>query len=66
MAKLCEVLNTDAEGRLILADALSYGIERYSPKCIIDFATLTGACIIALGANVAGIIGNNDALIRRY
>ena len=60
-----EVLNTDAEGRLILADALSYGIERYSPKCIIDFATLTGACIIALGANVAGIIGNNDAFIQK-
>jgi leucyl aminopeptidase len=63
--KTVEVLNTDAEGRLILADALSYGIERYSPKCIIDFATLTGACIIALGANVAGVIGNNDALIQK-
>lgn len=63
--KTVEVLNTDAEGRLILADALSYGVERYSPKCIIDFATLTGACIIALGANVAGIIGNNDDLIQK-
>ena len=63
--KTVEVLNTDAEGRLILADALSYGIERYSPKCIIDFATLTGACIIALGSNVAGAIGNNDILIQK-
>jgi leucyl aminopeptidase len=63
--KTVEVLNTDAEGRLILADALSYGIERYSPKCIIDFATLTGACIIALGSNVAGAIGNNEILIQK-
>jgi leucyl aminopeptidase len=63
--KTVEVLNTDAEGRLILADALSYGIEHYSPRCIIDFATLTGACIIALGSNVAGIIGNNDDLIQK-
>ncbi len=63
--KTVEVLNTDAEGRLILADALSYGIDRYSPKCIIDFATLTGACIIALGANIAGAVGNNDVLIQK-
>jgi leucyl aminopeptidase len=63
--KTVEVLNTDAEGRLILADALSYGVERYSPKYIIDFATLTGACIIALGANVAGIVGNNDPLVQK-
>ena len=63
--KTVEVLNTDAEGRMILADALSYGISKYSPKCVIDFATLTGACIIALGANVAGIIGNDDKLIQQ-
>jgi len=63
--KTVEVLNTDAEGRLILADALSYGVEHYSPKCIIDFATLTGACIIALGSNVAGIVGNDDELIQK-
>lgn len=63
--KTVEVLNTDAEGRLILADALSYGIERYRPKYIIDFATLTGACIIALGSNVAGLVGNNDDLIQK-
>ena len=51
--KTVEVLNTDAEGRLILADALAYGIAKYSPKYILDFATLTGACIIALGTNIA-------------
>ena len=63
--KTAEILNTDAEGRLILADALAYGKKNYSPKCIIDFATLTGACIVALGTNVAGIIGNNDNLISK-
>lgn len=63
--KTVEVLNTDAEGRMILADALAYGISKYSPKCVIDFATLTGACIIALGTNVAGIIGNDDKLIQQ-
>ena len=63
--KSVEVLNTDAEGRLILADALTFGIKQYNPKLIIDMATLTGACIIALGTNVAGIIGNNEKLIRK-
>src|ERR687890_1086898 len=63
--KTVEVLNTDAEGRIILADALAYGISKYSPRCIIDFATLTGACIIALGTNVAGIVGNNDDLVQK-
>ncbi|MGI0041428.1 MAG: leucyl aminopeptidase family protein, partial [Nitrosopumilaceae archaeon] len=63
--KTAEILNTDAEGRLILADALAYGKKNYSPKCIIDFATLTGACIVALGTNVAGIIGNDDKLISK-
>src|SRR6478752_3677662 len=63
--KTVEVLNTDAEGRLILADALSYGIERYSPKYVVDFATLTGACIIALGSNTAGLMGNDDDLIQK-
>ncbi|HSG84220.1 MAG: leucyl aminopeptidase [Nitrosopumilus sp.] len=60
--KTAEILNTDAEGRLILADALSYGEKHYSPKAIIDFATLTGACIIALGTNVAGMVANNEKL----
>jgi len=60
--KTAEILNTDAEGRLILADALAYGEKQYSPKAIIDFATLTGACIIALGTNVAAIVSNNEKL----
>ena len=63
--KTAEILNTDAEGRLILADALSYGENHYSPKIIIDFATLTGACIIALGNNVAGIVSNNEKLTKK-
>jgi len=60
-----EVINTDAEGRLILADALAFGIKQYKPKLIIDMATLTGACIIALGNNIAGIIGNDEKLIKK-
>ena len=60
--KTAEILNTDAEGRLILFDALSYGIKTYNPKEIIDFATLTGACIVALGANVAGLVSNNKKI----
>jgi len=60
--KTAEILNTDAEGRLILADALAYGEKKYAPKAIIDFATLTGACIIALGTNVAGLVSNNTSL----
>lgn len=59
-----EVLNTDAEGRMILADALAYSINLYKPKTVIDMATLTGACIIALGCNVAGIMGNDRNLIK--
>ena len=60
--KTAEILNTDAEGRLILSDALAYGERHYSPVAIIDFATLTGACIIALGNNVAALISNDDRL----
>ena len=62
--KTIEVLNTDAEGRLILADALTY-VERYNPRAVIDLATLTGACIIALGNQAAAILGNDDKLIDR-
>ena len=62
--KTIEVLNTDAEGRLILADALTY-VERFKPKVVIDLATLTGACIIALGNHAAAILGNDDKLISR-
>jgi leucyl aminopeptidase len=60
--KTVEVLNTDAEGRMILADALAYGIATYSPKAVIDLATLTGAAIIALGSNVAALVGTNKQL----
>ena len=63
--KTAEILNTDAEGRLILADALAYGEKHYSPKAIIDFATLTGACIIALGTNIAGMVSNDEKLTKK-
>ena len=63
--KTAEILNTDAEGRLILADALSYGEKHYSPKAIIDFATLTGACIVALGTNIAAIVSNDKKLTKK-
>jgi leucyl aminopeptidase len=56
-----EVLNTDAEGRLILCDALTYA-ERYKPDVVIDIATLTGACVIALGHVATGLICNNNEL----
>ncbi|MWN06771.1 leucyl aminopeptidase [Gilliamella sp. Pas-s95] len=57
-----EVINTDAEGRLVLCDALTY-VERYNPKTVIDIATLTGACIVALGHHYTGVMGNNDKLV---
>jgi len=60
--KTVEVLNTDAEGRLVLADALSLAVEA-QPDAIIDLATLTGACIVALGKDIAGLMGNDDDLI---
>ncbi len=59
--KTIEILNTDAEGRLVLCDALTYA-ERYKPEAVIDVATLTGACVIALGHHTTGVISNNDAL----
>jgi leucyl aminopeptidase len=59
--KTVEVINTDAEGRLILADALAYATG-FKPAAIIDVATLTGACVIALGNDVTGMMGTNDAL----
>ena len=61
-----EVLNTDAEGRIILADCLHYAKERFSPACMIDFATLTGAVITALGSEITGIMGNNQRLLKRF
>ena len=56
-----EILNTDAEGRLVLCDALTY-TERYKPRAVIDIATLTGACVIALGKHPSGLLSNDDAL----
>jgi leucyl aminopeptidase len=58
-----EILNTDAEGRLILCDALHYA-RRFHPAAVIDIATLTGACVIALGHHHSGVLGNDDALVR--
>jgi leucyl aminopeptidase len=58
-----EILNTDAEGRLILCDALTYAQQTYQPKCVIDMATLTGACIIALGHHVSAVLGNDQDLV---
>jgi leucyl aminopeptidase len=59
--KTIEVINTDAEGRLILADALSYA-AKFKPEAIIDVATLTGACVVALGDDVIGMMGTDDEL----
>jgi leucyl aminopeptidase len=56
-----EILNTDAEGRLVLCDALTYA-ERFRPKAVVDVATLTGACVVALGAPASGLFANDDAL----
>ena len=61
--KTIEVLNTDAEGRMVLADALSYA-ETFKPDSIVDLATLTGACIVALGNDVAAILGTDQQLIK--
>ncbi|SHE45863.1 leucyl aminopeptidase [Desulfacinum infernum DSM 9756] len=59
-----EVISTDAEGRMILCDALSYA-KKYQPACIVDLATLTGACVVALGDRVAGIMGNREAMLHK-
>ncbi len=58
-----EILNTDAEGRLVLCDALTY-TERFKPKAVVDIATLTGACVIALGNHATGLFSNNDELAK--
>ena len=60
--KTVEILNTDAEGRLVLADALTYTEEKFKPKFIVDLATLTGAIIVSLGSEYAGLFSNNDKL----
>ncbi|MCL7461206.1 leucyl aminopeptidase [Pseudomonas sp. NW5] len=59
-----EILNTDAEGRLVLCDTLTYA-ERYKPQAVIDIATLTGACITALGSHTSGLLGNHEGLIKQ-
>ena len=63
--KTIEVLNTDAEGRLVLADALTYTEKKYKPKIIVDLATLTGAIIVCLGSEYAGLFSNNDNLSKQ-
>ncbi len=59
-----EVTNTDAEGRLVLGDALAWGIETYKPAAVVDLATLTGGVIVALGKTMAGVMSNSDALVK--
>ena len=59
-----EVLNTDAEGRLVLCDALTY-VERFKPKSVIDIATLTGACLVALGSHATGMLSNHEPLAKQ-
>ena len=63
--KTVEVVNTDAEGRLILADALSYGVKKFKPDAVIDLATLTGAVIVGLGHHCSGMICNDDEIARK-
>ncbi len=63
--QMIEVLNTDAEGRLVLADALTYTQQRFKPKFIIDLATLTGAIVQTLGFEHAGVFSNDDKLAER-
>ena len=60
-----EILNTDAEGRLVLADVLWYAAKKFKPKFMVDLATLTGAIIVALGNEHAGMFSNNDELAER-
>jgi leucyl aminopeptidase len=62
--KTVEIGNTDAEGRLILIDALSFCIKKYKPHTIIDIATLTGACVVALGEKIAGVFSFDDDLAK--
>ena len=60
--KTIEILNTDAEGRVVLSDALSYVVDKYKPDELIDLATLTGACVVALGDDTAALVSNDDKL----
>jgi|TARA_B110000285_G_C15081800_1_gene593918 leucyl aminopeptidase len=58
-----EIGNTDAEGRLVLADTFTYVQREFKPKQLVDLATLTGACLVALGEETAGVFSNDDDLI---
>src|SRR5205814_3424807 len=58
-----EVTNTDAEGRLVLGDALAWGVETFKPAAVVDLATLTGGCVVALGHTMAGVMSNSDVLV---
>ncbi|OYV73651.1 MAG: aminopeptidase, partial [Gemmatimonadetes bacterium 21-71-4] len=62
LGKYIEIINTDAEGRLVLADVLSYA-RRFDPAAVVDAATLTGACVIALGHLATGIMGSDQSLV---
>lgn len=61
-----EVTNTDAEGRLVLGDALAWGIETYKPAAVVDLATLTGGVVVALGKTMAGVMSNSDELVKEF
>ncbi len=63
--KTVEIISTDAEGRLILADALAYAVKTFKPETLVDLATLTGACVVALGSEASGIMGTDDELVDR-
>ena len=63
--KTIEIYNTDAEGRLILADALSYTVDKYKPDLMVNLATLTGACIVALGHHMAAVMSKHDSIVEK-
>ena len=63
--KTIEIGNTDAEGRLVLCDALAYTEKNYAPEVMIDLATLTGACVVALGYYAAGVVGKDEELLQK-
>ncbi|MBI2638510.1 leucyl aminopeptidase [Candidatus Peregrinibacteria bacterium] len=63
--KTVEITNTDAEGRLVLSDALAYAVDQFKPKFLVDIATLTGACMVALGDRYAGLFGNDKDLMEK-
>jgi len=64
LGKTVEIKNTDAEGRLILIDAMAYAVKTYKPDMMIDLATLTGACMIALGGQYAGLFSNDEGMAK--